>query len=186
VNSVSLLTPIVGRNPRATLVRIALTIGLAIVVFGWILVPLRLSGISMLPTYQDGTLNFVNRAAYWTREPKRGDVVAIRLAGPHAFYVKRIVGSASVGHPRVPAAPEDRPRRDDDDRSVERCGRVDHLQEQSQRVNAAHEVVIQQIIRAWPESSSGWPAADRASSDSPRCASGWRESSSDWQESASG
>jgi signal peptidase I len=89
---VSLLTPIVGRNPRATLLRISVTIGLAVVVFGWILVPLRLSGISMLPTYQDGALNFANRAAYWTHEPVRGDVVAIRLAGLHAFYVKRIVG----------------------------------------------------------------------------------------------
>ena len=54
--------------------------------------PLRLSGISMLPIYEDGTLNFANRAAYWTREPARGDVVAIRMAGLHAFYVKRIVG----------------------------------------------------------------------------------------------
>jgi signal peptidase I len=89
---VSLLDPIVGRNPRATLRRIAIIISLAVVVFGWILVPLRLSGISMLPTYHDGTMNFANRAAYWTREPARGDVVAIRMAGPNAFYVKRIVG----------------------------------------------------------------------------------------------
>jgi len=89
---VSLLIPIVGRNPRATLLRIAFTSGLAVVVFGWVLVPLRLSGISMLPTYEDGALNFANRAAYWTHEPVRGDVVAIRMAGPNAFYVKRIVG----------------------------------------------------------------------------------------------
>ena len=53
----SLLTPLVGRNPRATLLRISFTISLAVVVFGWILVPVRLSGISMLPTYEDGELN---------------------------------------------------------------------------------------------------------------------------------
>ena len=88
----SLLDPIVGRNPRKTLLRVAVIIGTALVVFGWILVPLRLSGISMLPTYHDGTFNFANRAAYWMREPARGDVVAIRMAGPHAFYVKRIIG----------------------------------------------------------------------------------------------
>jgi len=64
----------------------------AVLVFGWMLVPLRLSGISMLPTYQDGALNFANRTAYWISEPARGDVVAIRMAGPHAFYVKRIIG----------------------------------------------------------------------------------------------
>jgi signal peptidase I len=28
----------------------------------------------------------------WLAEPARGDVVAIRLAGPHMVYVKRIVG----------------------------------------------------------------------------------------------
>ena len=86
------LDPIIGRNPRATLLRIAVLVSFSLVVFGWILVPLRLSGISMLPTYRDGAFNFANRAAYWMGEPARGDVVAIRMAGPHAFYVKRIVG----------------------------------------------------------------------------------------------
>ncbi len=88
----SLLVPLIGRNPRATLLRVLAIIGIASVVFGWILVPLRLTGISMLPTYQDGALNFANRAAYWIGEPARGDVVAIRMAGLHAFYVKRIIG----------------------------------------------------------------------------------------------
>lgn len=81
-----------GRDPRAALMRGAALAGCATVVFGWMLVPLRLSGISMLPTYNDGALNFGNRAAYWLREPARGDVVAIRMAGPSTVYVKRIVG----------------------------------------------------------------------------------------------
>ena len=88
----SLLVPVIGRNPRATLLRIVAIVATAFVVFAWILVPLRLTGISMLPTYQDGALNFANCAAYWMGEPARGDVVAIRMAGPHAFYVKRIIG----------------------------------------------------------------------------------------------
>jgi signal peptidase I len=88
----SLLDPLIGRNPRATLLRIAILVSVSLLVFGWILVPLRLAGISMLPTYRDGAFNFANRAAYWIGEPARGDVVAIRMAGPHAFYVKRIVG----------------------------------------------------------------------------------------------
>ena len=87
------LTSIVlGRNPRATLIRAAALVAAAVVVFGWILLPVRLSGISMLPTYQDGSLNFANRATFWVREPARGDVVAIRMAGAAAVYVKRIVG----------------------------------------------------------------------------------------------
>jgi signal peptidase I len=83
---------IIGRSPRTTLLSGVALIGAAIIVFGWILLPLRLSGISMLPTYEDGAFNFANRAAYWIRDPARGDVVAIRMAGAHAVYVKRIVG----------------------------------------------------------------------------------------------
>ena len=64
----------------------------AVVVFGVVLLPVRLSGISMEPTYHDGALNFANRLAFAWRQPARGDVVAIRMAGPSVVYVKRIVG----------------------------------------------------------------------------------------------
>lgn len=83
---------ILGRNPRLTLIRASALIVSAIVLFGFVLLPVRLHGISMLPTYEDGALNFANRAAYWWREPARGDAVAIRMAGEHVVYVKRIVG----------------------------------------------------------------------------------------------
>lgn len=80
-----------GSNPRRTAVRILVLAALSVVVFGWVLLPVRTDGISMQPAYQSGRLNLVNRLAYWRRGPARGDVVAIRLAGPHVVYVKRIV-----------------------------------------------------------------------------------------------
>ncbi len=83
---------IFGSDPRRTLVRIAVLGAIAFVTFGWLLIPLRTEGISMLPTYRSGTLNLVNRVTYLLSSPRRGDVVAIRLAGPHVVYVKRIVG----------------------------------------------------------------------------------------------
>jgi signal peptidase I len=46
----------------------------------------------MLPTYRSNELNLVNRLSYASSSPARGDVVAIRLAGPSLVYVKRIVG----------------------------------------------------------------------------------------------
>ena len=46
----------------------------------------------MEPTYRSNSLNLVNRLSYRLAEPARGDVVAIRLAGPHVVFVKRIVG----------------------------------------------------------------------------------------------
>ena len=81
-----------GRDPRRTLVRIAVLVVISIVTFGWLLTPIRVSGISMEPAYSDSTYNLVNRFIYSLRGPARGDVVAIRLAGPRVLYVKRIVG----------------------------------------------------------------------------------------------
>jgi signal peptidase I len=83
---------ILGRHPSRTVVRVGVLILVGILTFGWLIVPVRAYGPSMLPTYRDGGLYFVNRAAYVWRAPGRGDVVAIRLAGPHVLYVKRIVG----------------------------------------------------------------------------------------------
>jgi signal peptidase I len=89
---VSLTRQIVfGRNPRRTAVRVLVLAAVCFITFRWVLIPMRAEGISMLPTYQSGSLNLVNRLAYRNRKPSRGDVVAIRLAGPHVLYVKRII-----------------------------------------------------------------------------------------------
>jgi signal peptidase I len=82
----------IGRNPRVTLVRILILVAACFVVFKFILLPLRVTGISMEPTYHDRSINFLNRLAYLTHEPQRGDVVNIRYAGPHVMLMKRIVG----------------------------------------------------------------------------------------------
>ncbi|MGD0261903.1 MAG: signal peptidase I [Verrucomicrobiota bacterium] len=88
-----LLRVLIGRNPKRTLVRIVVLIVVSFVVFRFALVPIRVEGGSMLPTYKENGVNFVNRLAYLFHEPRRGDVVAIRLlAGEHVMYMKRIVG----------------------------------------------------------------------------------------------
>ncbi|MCA1561462.1 MAG: signal peptidase I [Acidobacteria bacterium] len=81
-----------GRNPRRTAVRVLVLASVSFIVFRWMLIPIRTDGISMLPTYHSDTFNVVNRLAYWNSTPSRGDVVAIRLAGPRVVYVKRVVG----------------------------------------------------------------------------------------------
>ena len=83
---------VIGRNPKATLVRVVLLIVTSAVVFRFILLPIRVEGISMLPNYQDRSWNFVNRLAYLRHQPQRGDVVSIRMAGIHEMYMKRIIG----------------------------------------------------------------------------------------------
>lgn len=80
-----------GANPRRTTVRIAVLAVLSFATFGWILIPMRAEGISMQPTYESGSLHFVNRLAFLSSRPARGDVIAIRLAGPHVLFVKRVI-----------------------------------------------------------------------------------------------
>jgi signal peptidase I len=76
---------------------------------------MRAEGISMLPTYQSGSLNLVNRLAYLNQTPSRGDIVAIKLAGPHVLYVKRIIAlpgervSLAQGQVYVNGAPSSNP-----------------------------------------------------------------------------
>lgn len=80
-----------GLNPRRTTVRIVVLTAVSFVTFGWILIPMRAEGISMLPKYESGSFHLVNRLAFAATRPSRGDVIAIRLAGPHVLFVKRIV-----------------------------------------------------------------------------------------------
>jgi signal peptidase I len=88
-----LLRVLIGRNPKRTLVRTAVLVVFCFVLFKYVLVPIRVEGGSMLPTYREHGINFVNRLAYLFHEPRRGDVVAIALeAGEHVMYMKRIVG----------------------------------------------------------------------------------------------
>jgi signal peptidase I len=86
------LTVAIGRSPKRTLLRAAVLAAVCFIVFTFVLLPVRLRGTSMEPTYTDGVLNFVNALRYRLRTPRRGDIVAIRMAGRHVMLFKRIVG----------------------------------------------------------------------------------------------
>jgi signal peptidase I len=88
---VSLPRWIAGSNPRRTAIRILFLVAIAYVVFGYVLLPVRGVGISMEPTIDSGDLIFINRLGYRFREPRRGDIVAVRLAGRSVVYVKRLL-----------------------------------------------------------------------------------------------
>lgn len=80
-----------GRQPRRTAVRVIVLLAVSAAVLRWVLIPVRAEGISMEPTYRSGQLLFVNRLAYTFSRPSRGDIIAIRLAGPHVLYIKRVI-----------------------------------------------------------------------------------------------
>ena len=82
---------LIGRSLGRSLVR-GLSMALVLLLGSWfVLVPVRAHGPSMTPTYGDGQLLLVNRLAYRFGEVRRGDVVAITLAGGKAVLVKRII-----------------------------------------------------------------------------------------------
>ena len=83
---------VMGRNPRVTLIRAGILAAVCFVLFGFMLKPLRVEGPSMLPSYRDGSINLLNRLAYRSSAPKRGDVVCIKTTGMHHLYMKRVVG----------------------------------------------------------------------------------------------
>jgi signal peptidase I len=72
--------------------RVVILVVVCFIIAKFMLLPIRISGPSMLPTYGEHGVNCVNRLAYLFHEPQRGDVVAIRLAGPSVMYMKRIIG----------------------------------------------------------------------------------------------
>lgn len=90
-----------GKNRRRTVLRAATLVGITILVFRFILAPLRLEGESMEPNYSAGQLSLANRLSYLNSSPQRGDVVAVRLrdGGNSVYLLKRIVGlpGESVG-----------------------------------------------------------------------------------------
>jgi signal peptidase I len=83
---------LIGRRPKRTLARLVTLILVTFVSFKFVFIPIRVQGISMEPTYHDGRVNLVNRLAFLEHGPRRGDVVAIRVAGERVMYMKRIIG----------------------------------------------------------------------------------------------
>jgi signal peptidase I len=84
---------LVGRHPARTGARIVTLVVLSFGLYNFAFRPIRVKGISMLPTYTENRINCINLLAYRFHEPRRGDVVVIRLrAGDHVLLMKRIVG----------------------------------------------------------------------------------------------
>jgi signal peptidase I len=89
----SLLSRLVfGGNPRNTLLRIFFLVLLTFFTFQIWLMPIRVSGLSMMPTFQDGEVRFVNKLSYVNANPQSGDVVCLVPRQEDALYLKRVIG----------------------------------------------------------------------------------------------
>jgi len=74
------------------ILRLVVIAALAVVLFTYVLIPFKINGQSMEPTYQNGRMNFCWRPAYLFSPPGRHDIVAVRFAGRHIMLLKRVVG----------------------------------------------------------------------------------------------
>lgn len=84
----------VGRHPWRTLTRVVVLVVMVLLAWKFAFLPIRVQGISMLPTYRNNQINVVNRLAYVFHEPRRGDIIAVRISetGESAMLLKRVVG----------------------------------------------------------------------------------------------
>ena len=82
---------VVGRDPVRTLGRVVVLVVGAWLVISYGILAVRGEGPSMQPTIGDGQLMIVSRVSYRWRAPRRGEVVAVRLAGDEAVLIKRIL-----------------------------------------------------------------------------------------------
>ncbi len=81
-----------GSKPARTRLRIlGLAIG-AFLLFQFCLVPIKIVGFSMFPTYRPGEINYINRYAFAGKTPQRKDVVSIATTGQQVTILKRVLG----------------------------------------------------------------------------------------------
>ena len=100
-------------SPATDLIRIAVLSVVSVITFGWLLTPVRVSGISMEPTYHDSTLNLVNR-----------------IVVPHPRTAPR-------RRRRHPSGGAERPLRQTDHRAAHRAG-LDRRGHRRNQRGAAH------------------------------------------------
>ncbi len=60
-------------------------------IFGYLLIPMRIQGQSMEPTYQNGSFAFCWRLQYLFTPPQRSDIVTVRFSGRRVMLLKRII-----------------------------------------------------------------------------------------------
>ena len=82
---------IIGKRPRRTL-RVALLLALlTFVVCRYIVLPVRVQGLSMEPTFRNRSIHLAYMLAYAKNEPQRGDIVLISMSGRGTMYMKRVL-----------------------------------------------------------------------------------------------
>ena len=78
-----------GIHPKRTLARVICWWVFCSIAFQHCVLPVKIVGSSMAPTYSNGSLNIINRLSYRAGIPSRGDVIALHSEGE--VLLKRII-----------------------------------------------------------------------------------------------
>jgi signal peptidase I len=89
---------LIGHRPRRTLVRALGLAVLAYLFFGHVMRPVIVRGRSMEPTIRDGAVRLAHLWMYRRRDPRRGEIVVIRMTGRRMMLLKRVL---AVPHDRI-------------------------------------------------------------------------------------
>ena len=76
---------------RAFWIRLALLALVTFLVVRFVATPAFTHGASMVPTYAEREFLLIWHPVYWVRDPRVGDVVAVRYHGQKVMYFKRVV-----------------------------------------------------------------------------------------------
>lgn len=79
---------------KSYLKRLAVVAVIAIVIFKYVCIPLKIEGESMAPTYVTGSFNFCFTLRYLFSKPAPPDVVTVRMSGQEVMLLKRVVATA--------------------------------------------------------------------------------------------
>ena len=82
----------IGSNWRNTLIRAAILGIVTYTICTKAFMPFKVQGESMQPLYNTGDFGFLNALVYRWSDPKRSDIVAIRVAGRNVMFLKRVIG----------------------------------------------------------------------------------------------
>lgn len=75
-----------------TVIALAVAVGLFFVVFGLWLIPERVSGSSMAPTFAEDEIILVSRISKYFVSPRRGDVILFCDPGGNGLMIRRVIG----------------------------------------------------------------------------------------------
>lgn len=84
--------PFKKQENAAFLIYLATLVIIALSVRTFIFEPIRVDGVSMVPTLMDREMLFVEKVSFWVSEPKRGEIILVYYPGYTKSCVKRVIG----------------------------------------------------------------------------------------------